>query len=125
CRSCGDRMDAAPDDRLRLDAHPTGEGEAAGGPKTAGPAIQGIVGTVSLWGGDPRRVSAPEGVADRPFWSGRPLGRIKLTGPPSPCLLETAHHANPRSPPRPVPRHPAARRRAEGPPEPCLRRAEE
>ena len=37
------RLDAPPDDRLRRHGDPTGQGQAAGGPADAGPAIQELL----------------------------------------------------------------------------------
>ena len=57
-----DRLDAAPDHRLRRHGDPQGQGEAAGGPPDARPAVPGVVAAVSPGRAGRGGLSAEEGV---------------------------------------------------------------
>ena len=83
-----DRLDAAPDDRLRRHGDPAGEGEAAGGPADAGPAVAGAAGAVPAGGAGPRTGARSSGrwVRRRPGRLDTRSGRRRTPAPRSrPC----------------------------------------
>src|SRR5207237_3214026 len=61
-RSRRDRLDAPSDHRLRRHGDSQDQGEAAGGPANAGPAVAGVAGPLSPWGAGAGRMPAQEGV---------------------------------------------------------------